>query len=180
MKSPGRGSLGSTRRDALLAVGAIAVSGAGGFRRGAAVAGAPLSPLMQDASRRAARRENDPALMAAAQAMLALRLIARHDRAARAAESALAKWARASDVSLLIATRSRHPKALALRHHLRQARRRRRDVRRTIDRLVVTAARTSRGARAKLRVALLIEREGDIQRLIRSASRDLRQRRCAT
>lgn len=180
MKSPGRGSPGSTRRDVLLAVGAIAVNGAGGSRRVAAAAGAPLSPLLQDASRRGTRRENDPALMAAAQAMFALRLVARHDRAARAAESALAKCARASDVSLIIATRSRHPKALALRLHLRHARRRRRDVRRTIDRLVATAARTSRGAHAKLRVALLIEHEGDIQRLIRSAACDLRQRRHAT
>ena len=101
----------------------------------------------------------------------------RHDDHARAAEVALAHWARARAISLSRATRSQHPLAQELRQLLRSAARARRIRDRLVTALAAARATSLPAARAKLCVARLFVDDTHAATLLHSLARDLRRLR---
>lgn len=117
----------------------------------------------------------DDALKLALRCLTHYRAALRHDRRARRTETTLARWARAHKLSLVRATRTRHPLAQELHQHLRAAARARRQRDRLLPALAATPATTPTGFRAKLRVALIFVDPGTpAATLLDSLAHDLR------
>lgn len=119
----------------------------------------------------------DTALHLALRCLTLHRAACRHDHHARAAETALAHWARACALPFITATRSAHPRARELRHHLRAAARARRRRDRLVTALTTARAASLHAARAKLCVARLFIDNTPAATLLASLARDLRRLR---
>lgn len=117
----------------------------------------------------------DPALRLAIRYLGAERAMRRHEQASQQAEQALAEVARGADLALTIASRSSHPHAMRQRQCARRAARHRRTRDRLASALVVTAATTPAGMRAKVLVALLHIDDVRAAALLRSLVLDLRR-----